>query len=347
MLRQWGKYSDDRIILMMADDYANSPRNPYKNFMTSSPSLDGSTTASSSSSSSWSKTLYDDTVEIDYRGEDVTVENLARVLAGQAPTQSPHLPVLPAHAPYANILLYVTGHGGDSFFKFQDVEEVLATDLAALVRQRTSHRFLFIADTCQAFTLGDKMEDMLDDHVVMIGSSLREESSYAHHSNADVGLALIERYTHAVHQHLQAMSPQTRWQTSLHDALVKPYSFHSQRAHIGMRPTQTNLTVGDFFINRAISPTVTPTRIMSVDPIPTTSRRHEIHTLLEAMEFTRATTGRHRQPSVPTMTVPITVLEDRGSEMYMSVSGLCLLAVVSLLSLLWKKVYPPSLLLAP
>ena len=151
MLKEQGNFTDDRIILMLADEYAVNPRNPYKNFMTgSSSSISVSTMAS----------LYNgDDVEIDYRGEDVTVENLARVLAGRAPPGST-LPVIPADTPSANIFVYLTGHGGDSFFKFQDVEEIMAADLAALFRHRSFHRALFIADTCQAFNMGDQMEDM-------------------------------------------------------------------------------------------------------------------------------------------------------------------------------------------
>ena len=254
-LKDRGNFTDDRIILMLADEYAVNPRNPYKNFLTSA--------AVASDLSSSSSSLYHGAdTEIDYRGEDVTVENLVRVLAGKAPSSSSSLPVIPAQTPHANIFLYLTGHGGDSFFKFQDVEEIMASDLAAVLRQRWFHRVLFIADTCQAFTLGNDMEDM-DDRVVMVGSSLRDESSYAHHSNADLGLAMIERYTHALHQKLQA-DPAAALASPLPRILVEPYSYESQRAHIGIRPKlyevttttassnqEGGLVLADFMVNRA------------------------------------------------------------------------------------------------
>ena len=252
ILKEQGNFTDDRIILMLADEYAINPRNPYKNFMTSSSSTISSTSIS----------LYKgDDIEIDYRGEDVTVENLARVLSGKAPPGS-ILPVIPADTPTANIFLYLTGHGGDSFFKFQDVEEIMAADLAALLRQRSFHRALFIADTCQAFTLGDQMEDMANanNRVIMIGSSLRDESSYAHHSNTDLGLASIERYTFALDQFISGNNnmKNTNWQTiGIYDALVAPYSYESQRAHIGIRPPSiqtdnaTGIVLADFFVNKA------------------------------------------------------------------------------------------------
>ena len=203
------------------------------------------------------QSLYDgQDIEIDYRGEDVTVENLARVLSGRSPLAS-SMPVIPAHsASQVNLFLYLTGHGGDGFFKFQDVEEILATDLGALLRQRAFANVLFIADTCQAFTLGEKMQDL--HNVVVVGSSLRDESSYAHHSNAELGLAMIERYTYALEQFL-VKNAKTRniFAQKLHDALIAPYSYESQRAHIGMQQLGTSnetAVLGDYLVNRQAAP---------------------------------------------------------------------------------------------
>lgn len=59
---------------------------------------------------------------------------------------------LPAH-PRARLLLYMTGHGGDQFLKFQDVSEVTTDDLRrALAAARRAHRHsagMVVADTCQ------------------------------------------------------------------------------------------------------------------------------------------------------------------------------------------------------
>jgi phosphatidylinositol glycan class K len=247
MLTQQGGFTDDRIILMLADEYAINARNPYKNVLTSATAMPGKHQANAGGAST---SLYEgDSIEIDYRGEDVTVENLARVLSGrQRPGSS--LPVLPADVHGANVFLYLTGHGGDGFFKFQDVEEILAADLTALVQQRSFHQFLFLADTCQAFTLADDRFKALP-AVSMVGSSLRDESSYAHHSNVDLGLAMIERYTYAMEQFLRQKS----WASlGLYEALVAPFSYESQRAHVGFHTPavgpEEGLFVGDFFLNR-------------------------------------------------------------------------------------------------
>jgi GPI-anchor transamidase subunit K len=100
---------DENIILMLADDLPSNARNPFKNGMYASGPDD-------------TKTLYDASIEIDYRGEDVNVENLARVLLGRqgdsvtvaAPGNGGHLqrrPHLKTDS-NSNILIFLTGHGG-------------------------------------------------------------------------------------------------------------------------------------------------------------------------------------------------------------------------------------------
>ena len=59
-----------------------------------------------------------------------------------------------------NVLVYLTGHGGDNFFKFQDGEELMSNDVASIFSQmyelKRYNEILFIADTCQAFTMAGK-----------------------------------------------------------------------------------------------------------------------------------------------------------------------------------------------
>ena len=85
---------------MIADEYAVNPRNPYKNRMH----------AEGIYTTGW----YNNSTEIDYRGSDVTVQNFMDALLGHAPKSLQNL------NDDTNLLIYVTGHGGDQFFKFQD-----------------------------------------------------------------------------------------------------------------------------------------------------------------------------------------------------------------------------------
>ena len=105
---------DSNIILMLADDAACNSRNRSPGYVWMDPSrvLD----------------LYGDTVEVDYRGYEVTVESVLRVLTGRVPPHTPKSKRLESDA-RSNVFLYMTGHGGDEFLKFQDAEEISAFDL--------------------------------------------------------------------------------------------------------------------------------------------------------------------------------------------------------------------------
>ncbi len=61
---------------------------------------------------------YDETVEVDYRGESVTVEALLRLLTGRYPAGLAQSRRLESHAS-SNLFIYMSGHGGDGFMKFQ------------------------------------------------------------------------------------------------------------------------------------------------------------------------------------------------------------------------------------
>jgi phosphatidylinositol glycan class K len=250
MLKQSGNFTDDNIVLMLADEFATNSRNPFKNSMDRSSG----------------KSLYNDDTHIDYRGEDVTVQNFVNVLTGRQPNSL--LPILNSDSE-SHVLIYLTGHGGDQFFKFQDEEEILATELAAVFRQMHDagkyREVLLIADTCQAFTLGDKIDAP---NVTMIGSSLRGESSYAHHSDADLGLSVIERYTFAFTEYVASKG----MKGSLQQTMVDPYSFEQQRAHVGasdkMSTRKLNeVPLSDFFNNVATT-RATSTRPSTDDSNP-------------------------------------------------------------------------------
>ncbi|GAX16499.1 phosphatidylinositol glycan, class K [Fistulifera solaris] len=232
-------FRDENIILMLADEYAVNPRNVFKNRILTTPE---------------GPSLYDASTEVDYRGEDVTVSNLVHALTGH---HTAGLPVLNTDEK-SNILIYLTGHGGDQFFKFQDVEEIMTQHLSAVFQQmhaaKRYHEILFVADTCQAFTLGDAF---ISPNITVIGSSLRKESSYAHHADENLGLSVIERYTYAFHEFLRNKD-NTNWgKMTLRQAMVDPFPFEQQRAHIGISDKLAvrkadQVVMSDFWVNKHI-----------------------------------------------------------------------------------------------
>ncbi|CAH8501417.1 unnamed protein product [Schistosoma bovis] len=154
---------DSRIILMVADDASCSSRNPRPATIFNNP---------------YSRVnLYGEEIEIDYRGYEVTVENFIRVLTGRLPPSTPTSKRLNTDE-HSNILIYMTGHGGDGFLKFQDDHELSNSELADAIEQmwqkRRYHELLFIVDTCQAESMGKLF---YSPNVVAIGSSAIGEES--------------------------------------------------------------------------------------------------------------------------------------------------------------------------
>ena len=111
---------DSQIILMLADDVACNPRNvfPASVFNNADRGLD----------------LYGDNIEVDYRGYEVTVENFIRLLTDRVADDTPRSKRLLTDD-RSNVFVYMTGHGGNEFLKFQDAEEISAFDIADAFEQ--------------------------------------------------------------------------------------------------------------------------------------------------------------------------------------------------------------------
>ena len=60
-------------------------------------------------------------------------------------------------------------------------------------RVQSYHEMLFMIDTCQANTMYSKI---YSPNIIATGSSAIDQSSYSHHADNDVGVAVIDRYTY-------------------------------------------------------------------------------------------------------------------------------------------------------
>ncbi|GLE10482.1 hypothetical protein PINS_up022627 [Pythium insidiosum] len=182
---------DSQIILMLADQMPCNARNcfPGQVFNSRTQKIN----------------LYGNDVEVDYRGAEVTVANFITVLTGR------HAPNTPASKKLdtdenSNIFIFMTGHGGNGFLKFQDYEELSAEDIADTIQEmhvkKRYNEIFVMVDTCQAGSLANAITSP---NVVTIGSSQPGESSYAHHSDFEVGVAVIDRFTFSTLDYLQRM----------------------------------------------------------------------------------------------------------------------------------------------
>lgn len=184
---------DSQIILMLADDMPCNPRNPRPGTVYNNANQHIN--------------LYGEDVEVDYRGYEVTVESFIRVMTGRVPPATSRLKRLLSNA-QSNILVYLTGHGGDGFLKFQDAEEITNVDLADAVEQmwqkRRYNEMLLIVDTCQAASMYQKL---YSPNVIATGSSLVGEDSLSHHVDRSIGVYIIDRYTYYVLEFLERVTP--------------------------------------------------------------------------------------------------------------------------------------------
>jgi glycosylphosphatidylinositol transamidase (GPIT) subunit GPI8 len=250
---------DSQIILMLPDDMACNPRNAFPGtvYNNADRALD----------------LYGDNIEVDYRGYEVTVENFIRLMTDRVGEDMPRSKRLMTDE-RSNILVYMTGHGGNEFLKFQDAEEISAFDLADAFGQMWEkkryapyltprcavsnvflryHEMLFMIDTCQANTMYSKF---YSPNILATGSSEIDQSSYSHHADQDVGVAVIDRYTY---YNLEFLETQVRDPTSklTMGDLFDSYDEEKIHSHPGIRydlfeggeQSARNRLVMDFFGN--------------------------------------------------------------------------------------------------
>ena len=239
---------------MLADDFACDPRNSHR--------------AQIFNDRSHNVNIYDEHVKVDYRGEAVTAQNLIRTLTGRH-VDGTLLSQRLDTGPKSNIFLYLTGHGGDGFLKFQDTLEISASDLSDAIKEmwekKRYHEMFVMVETCQAATM---VENIDAPNVISIASSRRGENSYSYYNDNDLGVTLVDRFTYqtmrffeSVHIRSDGSSLETLQQ--LFDS-YDPRFLHSNtvvRSH-GFARKPSAVPVTDFF--GSVSQ-VAPVRLQSIE----------------------------------------------------------------------------------
>ncbi|CAK7265099.1 glycosylphosphatidylinositol anchor biosynthesis [Sporothrix epigloea] len=233
---------DSQIILMLPDDMACNPRNAFPGTVYSNADR--------------AVDLYGDNIEVDYRGYEVTVANFIRLLTDRVGDEMPRSKRLLTDD-RSNVLVYMTGHGGNEFLKFQDAEELGALDLADAFEQmwekKRYHELLFMIDTCQANTMYSRL---YSPKIIATGSSELDQSSYSHHADNDVGVAVIDRYTYYNLEFLETQVRDLSSKKTVGD-LFDSYDYEKIHSHAGVRydlfhggaPEARSRLVTDFFGN--------------------------------------------------------------------------------------------------
>ncbi|KAK0454134.1 peptidase C13 family-domain-containing protein [Desarmillaria tabescens] len=209
---------DSNIILMLADDAACNSRNKFPANVFANPgrALD----------------LYGDNIEVDYRGYEVTVENFIRVLTGRMEPSVPRSKRLLTDD-RSNVFVYMTGHGGNEFLKFQDSEEISAHDIAdafeQMYQKKRYNEIFFMIDTCQATSMYSKL---YSPNIFATGSSQVGENSYSYKNDNDLGVSTIDSYTHYVLEFMEGINKTSR--TTMAD-LFDSYDVKAIMSHPGVR----------------------------------------------------------------------------------------------------------------
>ncbi|TFK37982.1 peptidase C13 family-domain-containing protein [Crucibulum laeve] len=230
---------DSNIILMLADDASCNLRNKFPGSVYANPGRD--------------LDLYGDNIEVDYRGYEVTVENFIRVLTGRMEPSVPRSKRLLTDE-RSNVFVYMTGHGGNEFLKFQDNEEISAHDIAdafeQMYQKKRYNEIFFMIDTCQANSMYSKF---YSPNILATGSSLVGENSYSHKNDNDIGVAVIDAFTHYV---LEFMEGINKTSTKTMQDLFDSYDVSKIGSHPGVRSDLFNrpldrARITDFFGNVA------------------------------------------------------------------------------------------------
>eukprot|EP01084_Bolivina_argentea_P212030 360513_1 len=230
---------DSQIILMISDDMACNDRNIYKGHMIASHAKEVKSRIE----------IYDEDVEVDYRGDQCSVENLLKLLTNRV-DENISINKRLLTDKNSNILVYITGHGGDTFLKFHDKEEIQSQDLAdAFQIMHTQERYneiLFMIDTCQAATL---YSHITAPNIIGIGSSKKDESSYSYMNDQSLGISLVDRFTHHT---LRFFERGIKRQNVTLLELFKSYSYKQLHSHaewdfINFERNPEHVLITDFF----------------------------------------------------------------------------------------------------
>lgn len=239
-LRQ-NRFGDDRIILMLAENIPCNTRNSIPGGVFSEEynlfyNLNNHTQAM-------------ECADTDYKEDEVTVSNFIRVLTDKHDINVPNKKRLLSDE-NSNIFIFLTGHGGNGFLKFQDYEEMTSFEFSVAIKemkaQKRFSKIFIISETCQASTIHDHLDF---EDVYAIGCSGLGQSSYSKHYKGEIGVATIDRFTY---YSLEDFKKLNRNKLMPIISLVGKYSIYHIKStpQIKYKPGKTDINkvyVNDFF----------------------------------------------------------------------------------------------------
>lgn len=172
-------YSDDDIILIMRDDIAYNPKNPYKGVIRVSSN---------------GENLYQNVV-MDYRADTLSTQDIEDILAGN---KNNRLSTVLESTATDNVLLYWTGHGTKKSFSWLETEEKFTDEqfgaaIRKLYEDRKYQSMLICAEPCYSGSVVKAIEGT--PLVLGISAADDNESSFADNFSNDLGVWMCDRFT--------------------------------------------------------------------------------------------------------------------------------------------------------
>lgn len=172
-------FTDDRIVLIMADDLAYHPQNPIPGWIGVRP--DG-------------ENLYQD-VTIDYRIGDLVPEDLVDILGGNV---SERLPEVIQAGKQDNVLVFWSGHGVKGRLVWGERKDGFTTDLMTQTLKQLSdekrfRKMLWLLETCYSSSVAKGCVGIPG--VLCIAAADEQETSKADVFNTELGIWMSNRFT--------------------------------------------------------------------------------------------------------------------------------------------------------
>lgn len=185
MIRERG-YPDDHIILIMEDDLAQNPKNPFK----------GEVKTDLAESN-----LYQN-FDIDYKMSDLTPTDIMNILSGKKTSRTP---IVIESTDKDNILIFWSGHGtqaelcwGDEFMGVR--KEMVSNTLKQMAKEKKYRKMLFLIEACYS---GSIVKDIQIPGALFITAANDKETSKADNFSNQLGVWMTNRFTYGLREQLE------------------------------------------------------------------------------------------------------------------------------------------------
>ncbi|KMZ80251.1 GPI8p transamidase [Plasmodium vivax India VII] len=154
-------------------------------------------------------------LHIDYKNDNIRDEQIRRVIRHRYDALTPVKNRLYTNGNRErNLFIYMTGHGGVSFFKIQDFNIVSSAEFSLYIQElliKNIYKYIFvIIDTCQGYSFYDQTLHFLKkkkiNNVFLMSSSDKNENSYSLHSSKYLGVSTVDRFTFYFFSYLENMN---------------------------------------------------------------------------------------------------------------------------------------------